>query len=263
MHASELIDLAALVALNGRSLIESNSRLDENAVHTYWSASRCRLDRWGRSLRAATTQAAEDDDSPSQAGELWEEIVVSEVLTRIVGAFFVAHDQRHNREEVGPIGRNVLHGHVDARRRAVRQIDAAVREGQLTAAPCSELHARAARWSDVLLAYLMPLGSIEEFAFDVERAREFAFDASEHTGSAPQQVANAFLRTSLRLALQPLYNAAGYSGDLNSQIACGLAGCFESHEFASFGQLKSAWLERMVRATDDTIMMVENLIATE
>jgi hypothetical protein len=260
MHASEQVDLAALVALGGRRLIDTHDRLDENALHTYWSASRCRLDRWGRSLRAV---GSESIDSPPHTGELWEEILVGEIPTRIVSAFFVAHDQRYGRDEAGPIGRNVLYGHIDARRRAIGQIDAAMQSGDLSATQCSELYARAARWNDVLLAYLMPLGKVEEFAVDVTRARDFAFDASEHSGDAQQQVATAFLRTSLRLALQPIFNATGFSGDLNAQIACGLAGCFQSDEFASFGHLNSAWLHRMERAADDTIMMVEDLMAAE
>jgi hypothetical protein len=261
MHASELVDLAALIALGAPALLESHPRLDENALHTYWSASRCRLDRWGRALRVVNDSTDDSQGGASQRGELWEEIVVSEIPARIVAAFLVAHDQRHHRDEAGPIGRNVLCGHLDARRRAVEQIDRALGRHEPSAGQCSELTARTARWSDVLLAYMLPLGNVDEFAVDVGRAREFAFDASEHRTGGDARLATAFLRTSLRLALEPVHSVVGYSADLNSQIACGLAGCFHSAQFASFGHLDAAWMHRIQRVADDTILMVENLIS--
>ena len=52
MRAYELIELSALIAVNGQSFVEGQGRLSEASISQYWSVLRSRFDRWAQTLRA-------------------------------------------------------------------------------------------------------------------------------------------------------------------------------------------------------------------
>jgi hypothetical protein len=261
MLAIELVDLAALVALNSQPLVRENPRMVNDVIHSYWSASRCRLDRWGRGLRSAEQTLPLNSHLPREVSQLWHEILVAEIPTRMVAALFTAHDQFHQYEGVAPIGRNVLYGHIDARRRALWQIQTARKKEQLPNSDFTQLFARCSRWNDLLLGYILRHAPVGEFAFDIDRAREFSFDSESLTSEmVTNDVAVTFLRGSLRMGLTITEEQDGYSSDLNQQIAAAVMACFGPELFDSFGLLKSSWLRRMESMTDDTIALVENLM---
>ena len=51
MHVRDLVELAALVAVHSPVLIHGGGRVPKASIEDYWTASRCRLDRWTRLLR--------------------------------------------------------------------------------------------------------------------------------------------------------------------------------------------------------------------
>jgi len=50
MHAAELTELAALLAANGPALLAPDARIEPRRLDEYWTASKCRVDRWLRSV---------------------------------------------------------------------------------------------------------------------------------------------------------------------------------------------------------------------
>ena len=91
------------------------------ASEQYWSASKCRLDRWRRlltQLTAASEPAREAGDARLAAGApVLEEILTSELLTRIWTAAAAAYDAARSDQDLEPIARNIYSGHLDVRRR--------------------------------------------------------------------------------------------------------------------------------------------------
>lgn len=261
MIATELVDLAALIALNGRLLVLESERLVDDSLQTYWSASRCRLDRWGRGLRTSLEQAPPGDIATSTSWSLLEEIFASEILSRMTAAMFLAHDQFHHRDEAAVIGRNVLYGHIDSRRRALRYVQNLSEDVPWLANDVKSLFARCSCWNDLLLGYLLPhCEEVAEFAFDRERTQEFACDVDQHAvDGTTSDLTATFLRSSLRMALKAREDNQGFSPELNAQIASAVIGCFGPEMFDSFGLLKSTWQQRMERVTDDTISLVDQL----
>ena len=59
MHARDLAELAALVAIHSPLIVEGAGRVPHEASEQYWTASKCRLDRWMRWLRQLTAAAGE------------------------------------------------------------------------------------------------------------------------------------------------------------------------------------------------------------
>jgi hypothetical protein len=250
MHARELADLAASPAQFDKSL------------ETYWTASRCRLDRWSRELRrfSPILPSQLTATRPNAATRLVEEILVSEILTRCLAAVYFAHDHYHQRSEAEPIGRNVLAGHLDARRRALRLIVPATHLKRNEVDPIVPLQRRCECWTDLLLAYLLPLVPVEGFAPNAARAQDFAADARSHLSSASFSAATMMLTSGIRSSLEPLVSDESPNGDLNLQIAATVLAAFEPETFDSYGLLRSVWQERLQSVPDETLALLDNWI---
>ena len=92
MHPGELAELAALVATHGPALIHTGQWSSASSTEQYWISSRCRLDRWSRSLKAYSTQIESriQEVAPDRHDPDWqhirsviEEILSSQMLTRV------------------------------------------------------------------------------------------------------------------------------------------------------------------------------------
>lgn len=261
MPPRELIEVAGLVAFHGRALLASTARLNDDAVGAYWLASRCRIDRWGYALRGYGQTVRTRAANPSvRLVSLAEEIVVSEVLTRTVAALFHAHDRLHGRRESAPLGQNILAGHREAVDR-LHVVTAAWWSHEATCRRALEsLERRCERWTDLLLGYLHEKCDVREFAFDSQRMYDFATD---HASSRPQsqsELCGNLLIASLRAAFTDV--AGGTTNDdLHAQIAGAALGCFGSEAFDSFGLLRSTWLDRMQRTSEETDALISELYA--
>ncbi|MEM6798025.1 MAG: hypothetical protein AAF589_00795 [Planctomycetota bacterium] len=283
MQARDLIETAATLCHGAQPLLDDSPRLCQRALAEYWAASRCRLDEWGRRLSAlahhprtpskSTTKSTPAiGDAAGDLATLAEDILLSQTLTRAVAALTVAHDRRHDASESGPIGRNVLAGHDETVSRVRALADAWWRPASSRAARLRLITARTERWTDLLLAYVLPLcgtpgdrspsGHAVEFTFDPTRAQEFAYDAQTHAGLASSEhllraaIREAFATTNSReepLGVEPFHR----------RIAGAAIGMFGPEAFDSYGLLRGTWIARIERVADDTVGMVEDLFNDE
>ena len=118
MHVRELVEVAGLIALNGPQFIAAAPAPSASFLEQYWSASRCRAENWNRVLK---DQAVVDDllDRWLEIRATFDEIFVSELLTRVWTAVVVARDRLLGTDSAEPIARNVLATHMEARNRAL------------------------------------------------------------------------------------------------------------------------------------------------
>jgi hypothetical protein len=261
MHVRDLAELAALVCIHHRHLASASPTSVDDSLESYWIASRCRLDRWCRSLRHLTQTTTLQPARPWSPGatRLVEEIFVSEILTRSVAAVLSAHDQYHHRSESEPVGRNVLAGHLDARRRALRILASPAHAGSAHAEALGALVRRCDRWSDLLLAYLVPTVPVDQYAADPARVQDFALDARSHaesTAAATDRGATTMLLAGVQMSFQGLTDGDAANADLNVAIAAAVIGCFGPEFFDSHGLLRSAWLERLQAVPDETLALI-------
>ncbi len=168
-----------------------------------------------------------------------------------------AHDAYHHRSESEPVGRNVLAGHLDARRRALRILASPAHAGSQHAESLGALVRRCDRWSDLLLAYLVPEVNVDHYVADPARVADFALDARRHVPSADaQRGTTSVLLASLRMSFDDLADNHGTNVDLNVAIAAAVIGCFGAEFFDSFGLLRSAWLDRLQATPDETLALI-------
>jgi hypothetical protein len=271
MHCRDLVELAALVAVHGGTLVR-RGRISESALEDYWTASKARLDRWTKSLKNydQTQQTTGELTSDAALILAWrdvrpvlEEILTSEVLTRVWTGIACAYDRRNASRGIEPIARSVYGGHLEARNRALNLMVYGRGFNTQEAVELNRLRRRSERWCDMLLGYVITDQPVEEFAFEPQRTREFARDIRDELNRPVSPLGWQLVLSSLRTAFQQGMSQESPNAALNEQISAAILSCFQSELFDSTGMLQSLWMERINHVTSDTEGMLEELLSLE
>lgn len=264
MQARELIELAALVAVHSPLIVQGAGDVAQSASEQYWTASKCRLDRWLRILKQLTAAAEQPPLPPTlswpRVRPILEEILASELLTRIWTATSAAYDQARGDQNLEPVARNILGGHLEARRRLL----GILADGRAIELPhavdLNRFRRRVERWGDMLLAHLADAVEIEEFAFEPDRARDFASDLDRTATQSERRFTCQLVLASIRASFVSGLSERSPNVDLNRRIGSAILLAFRDELFDSTGLVKSLWLERITRTANDTEVMIEELL---
>ena len=267
MHVRELAQLAAVVAVQAPGFARLGAIVPQAAIEQYWVASKCRIDRWVRLLKRMADAA---DQWPKPAALAWprvlpalEEILVSELLSRLWTSAAVAHDENRSDENLAPIARNIWLSHLDARRRLLQfMADGKAIEPE-QAEPLDRLRRRIERWNDMLLAHLSPLIDTSEFAYEAPRARDFADDLAPNATAEERQLACQIVQASLAASLGDSLHDRSPNADLNRKIGAAILACLPSDLLSAGAVANSLWLERMTRTATGAQEMIDELVRLE
>jgi hypothetical protein len=265
MHARELVELASILSAQGPTLIRGAPQLSSHGVQQYWTAAKCRLDRWARNLKSFAADATQVDATtvrvqwPYVRGVL-EEILTGEVLTRVWTAVLCLYDRQHGGNEFESLARSIMIGHMEARHRVLMLLVRGPGVDAEGAVKLNHLRRRAERWTDLLVGHLARYGDVAELAIDAQRAVEFSRDLEFQTDQEGGRQAWPLLQASLRAAFQRGLAAVSPNEDLNAQIASAILSCFPADLFDSTGLFRSLWLYRMSNVTSDVQGMIETLV---
>jgi hypothetical protein len=262
MHSREILELAALASCHGPLLFIPGQPVSADALHRYWAASKCRMDRWSRSLKTADRGPPR---SAAQVGSLYsvvEEILASEVLTRVWTAVLAGHDRIMGRQEAEIIALSVFSAHLEARRRALKLLVEGPGIDAYESLQLNRLRRRAERWSDLLVGHLATGADVCEFAVLPERAAQFAAELKA-TGTGANETAWRLTMASLRAAFRQGLTSHAPNSDSNDQIAAAILACFSSESFLSTGLFPNAWTMRLLGTAVDAQVRIEELFADE
>lgn len=232
---------------------------------TYWTASRIRLQRWVAALKMFEQDFAcpKHDHDPWPALEIVvQEILISEMLTRVWSATVVNHDWYHQKDEMHGLAHSVHVSHVEAKSRAIRILLNGRADNEPAFDRMNSLRRRIERWTDMFLGQL-PQGERScVFGFDRNRVIDFNREQRETLGpefmTRQKVLAASFAADILREQIPYAANP-----DLNQEIAAGILACFPPDRFDSYGLPKSVrtiWLEK---SQSDTQLLVDHLAEFE
>jgi len=268
MHARELVELAAIVSAQGPVLIHGGGAICASGVEKYWTASKCRLDRWARSLKRLSTESVKATSEWRR--ERWpefrsvlEEILTGEVLTRVFAAVMCAHDRQRRIEDAAPLTRSIMIGHMEARMRVLRHLVRGPGIRTEEALKLNQLRRRVERWTDLLVGYLADEVDVRQFAVDPDRASDFAEDLRHQNRLTGGRHAWPLLQASLRAAFGQGLSPTSPNADLNDEIGEGVLSCFRPELFDSTGTLHSPWMVRLTKGTADVQGMLGDLLSSE
>lgn len=262
MQAGALVELAGVVAVHGRQFVRGQGRLSRAGVRDYWVASKTRFDRWMSSMNRYRHLRALRPAQWRNAAAVIEEIFATEILTRVWTATACECDRRHGGSEASPLVRSTLLGHMDARNRALRFLSRIGEQRQM-AVEANRVRSRSERWTDLLLAHLLPDCSVDGYAFQAGRTLDFANDLPDARRGIGGEEPTGLLQASLRAAFAAC-KLRTENADLNERIAAGVGACFGAEQLESISSFRSIWMQRLSFTADDATNLVEELLmATE
>ncbi len=264
MHASQLAELGSWIAAHSGSFAYGQKTQALDASNEYWTASKCRLQRWITALKMFEKDIANPspDHDPWPALEvIVQEILISEFLTRIWAATVLLHDAYQGTDELQGLANSTFVSHIEARNRAVRLLLAGQGSNEDVFDRFNVLRRKMERWTDLFLSQIPNLEIARKFAFDQNRVADFFSEKPEQQDQASlrrQQVLMASFKAEMTGLNEFAANPA-----FNRQIASGILACFPSDRFDSTGLPKSARMLWLEKAQDDTQALVNELFEFE
>lgn len=266
MHASQLVDLAAVLALHGPSLLYQQNLVSEEVMQTYWIANRARFDQWHRRLGMHREHELGNDhhalvqwwqDNPGLA----DEILLSEPLARVFAAIGMALDLACEIEEISPITQSVYVSHLEARKRVLEIIVSDRRMPLGEAVRLNRLRSTIERWTDTLLGYLMTQAGDCTLAlgFDQARIRAFSEDARQMPVGSARETTCWLLSAAMRDAVVRQSRSEAAFANENHKVADSVLMSLRPDLFDSVGVLKSLWLHRLEKGAEQTDRVLKQL----
>lgn len=266
MHAREHVQIAAYLAVHAPAYLRGKPLHSPTALEQFWIASKCRLDRWG--IRLKTHSQLLETGSALDLPRFWnaarpviEEILVSDILTRVWISVSVAHDRIQRKNIAEPVARSVFLGHMEARNRALNLLLHGRGLEATMMVPLNRLRRRTERWTDMLLGYIASETDVNSFGYDQARVREFGDDIRGERNATSKNASWVMLLDSAVEAFGTQLIQEPANADLNRGIAGAVMTCFGSELFGQNTLINPMWESRIVHLADDAQLMVDQLLS--
>jgi hypothetical protein len=179
LTVKSLAEVAWLVARVGRRMIEDEAEPSSTALQSFWQSTR-RLQRyWDETIEV---------DLGSPAGrtrfeETATQLFATELLVRVWATILGCIDKRTGRQDLTRIASNSVNGLLQIRHRLLSHL-LTQNVPAAWAADLDRVRRRCDRWTDLLIGNLVGQSECFQFAFDPDRARDFAVESLESDSSS-------------------------------------------------------------------------------
>ena len=268
MRLPDLVELTSLLAANGDLFIENVPRVSAEAIEDYWTASRCRVERWRCDFHRAhdllPQVAGHDRDNLLSLIEgVVVDVLATELLARIWSALAIGWESHRNGDDVTPVVRSAFLAHLESRNQILHFMAGSQNRPERAIERWNRLRRSAERTTDILLAGLpITSGSAGAFAHDVKRYRAAhdswqaqEFDSTTRRGIG--LVAGAFISQ-----LEQQFPTVRGSVDLNGRIAASILRCLQAEMFQAIGQIQSLWQLRLYSSVSVVELMLSEATAS-
>ena len=264
MNARILAEIGSWVAIHAGGFVNGIEPQPALAAKEYWVGSKCRLQRWASALKMF-----EHDLSSGEGHNPWhaievvvQEILVSELLTRVWSTAMITHDTMTGGDELYGLAHGIHIGHVEAKNRALRIMLKGQASNEKEFDRLNKLRRRIERWTDLFLAQMPVCEQASCFGFDAARVHDFRRENTSYT-VGQLRARQAILCASMDQDLSECLIRYPANPVLNRQIASGVIACFPTDRFDSLGLPKSARLLWIENAQNDTQVLMDQLLGFE
>ena len=265
MHCVLTADLAAIMSQHGPAILHGSDRVPAEAVSQYWSASRNRLELWHQAM--ARYRSAEDSGNTLRLRTWWkehagvmEEVLVTEMLTRVVAAIAAGLDTVQHVDEISPVTHAVFLSHLEARNR-VQQIMLFGRGNSVTdAVRLNRLRAVVERWTDTMIGRVsIELPELTKYGINVDRAKQYASEAREYSVGVAARTTTWLMNAAMNDTLRRRTSKHTSLPGANHAVASSVVMMLRPDLFDSVGALKSLWLHRLSSTTGQANRVLDEL----
>ena len=222
LNVRHLAELAGVLSVHSLSIVESPSPFALDRVEGFREACRKRTGVWFsrmQDLEMSSLCWSRLYGNRDARSRLIEEILVSELLTRMVSGLLAAHGQLHDENNLCRIAGDLFHDAQKARRLALRQM---LEMADAESADVRELDRRrrsSERWTDLVLGPLQSRFAIKQFTFDAGRSREFGQAILPHLASGTAgKIISAGIGVAFPASLEGVPSHAGLHRDVAAAI---------------------------------------------
>ncbi|TWT98960.1 hypothetical protein Pla100_21260 [Neorhodopirellula pilleata] len=266
MHVVQLAELAAVLTHHGPAILYRHAAVPPEAINGYWTASRLRIDLWNQSLARFTRAKASGNHYrmrcwwQDHTGVL-EEVLASEVLTRVVAALADGIDRAGNRDEFSPIAQAIHLSHLEVRNRVQEAIldrrGCAVQD----AVRLNKLRVVVERWIDALIGHLSGADpSLVRYGIDSSRTRAHAEEAGTMSTAPGRETIAWLTQASMTDGLRRIIAKTPSLPHANREVANSAMMILRPDLFDSVGVLKSLWVHRIQNDSDRTDQMIQDYL---
>jgi len=235
MHASRLAELGSWIAANSGALIYGSQDQPLLVASSYWMASKKRSQRWLTAIK----MFEKDIQNPQPNHDPWasleiviQEVIQSELLTRVWSATVLSHDWYRSSDELRGLAHSTHLCHTEVKNRALRLMLACQDQHVETVERLNTMRLRIERWTDVFLGQLPFKDIAIQFAFDAKRVADFHSERQEALGTEMETRQRVFQAS---FASDLLRNQTRFPANPgpNQDIATGILACFPIDRFNS------------------------------
>ena len=247
MNVRHLAELAGILSVHALPIVESPGLGSAESFARLEEVFRRRSEAWAARMEGLCSGShlwsalyAEDPRGP-----LIEEILVSEILTRIAAALLAAHGQRQGDKPACRFAADLFNHHQSDRRLALVEMLEMADAHNTTVRTLDRVRRRAERWTDILLGPLSCRFAVAPLAFDSARSQEYGRTILPYlTSPAGSGLFAAGLHTAFPETLAGLPAHAGY----HRETAAAVLGLLPADLFEQDGGLHPLRTVRTLRA---------------
>ena len=219
----------------------------------------------------ARYRSAEQSGSAYQIRSWWrdhvvvmEEVLVTEMLTRVIAALATGMEAESEADEISPVTHAVHLTHMEARNR-VQQIMLFGRGNSVSdAVRLNRLRQGVERWTDAMIGRMsVRTKRAFKYANDRRRAAEFANEMRSYGQGPARNTAAWLMNTAMHDMLRRRSSEKAALPEANRAVAKSVMLMLRPDLFDSVGVLKSLWLHRLQIGSERTDRVLDELSAAD
>ena len=251
MHSIFLADLAAALSHDAETLRRDVEPFPCESLAGHWAAARTRTDLWQR-VFGRYRQCRRDGDWIAMRAwwdrytAVLEEILIGDILTRVVAALGAQVDRCRGTVEVTPVTEAILRSHLEVCTRVQRVMV----DGRGCSVPeavrLNRLRQGVERWADVWIGRMLDADRVGiEYAIRRERAEAYAEETRWEGIGSPRDTAHWLMRAAMVDMLGRRASPVASLPEANRKVCGTVLKMLGNGPFDGYGVLKSSRLNRL------------------
>lgn len=263
MHSVFSADLAALISHHGPAIIQRQIEIPPEALTQYWATSKSRFELWHQMMsHYRRYEKAGNADSMKrwwkEHSVVLEEVLVTEMLTRVVAALACGLEADAKEREISPVAEAVQTSHLEARNR-VQQVMLFGRGNSVhDIVRLNRLRQGIERWTDAMIGRMSSSSPMMlRYAIDPSRAAEYAHEMRSYGEGAARKTAAWLMNAAMHDLIRRRTSPTAALPKANRMVAQSVTKMLRPELFDDVGVMKSLWLQRLETGSDHTDQLMK------
>lgn len=245
LNVKSLAEVAWLASQVGRRMIAAQSPPTAPTLREFWQSTRALQQHWDELLDSL----APSDIATPQFKEVATQLFTTEMLVRVWATILGRIDQNTGGNDLTRIVANAVSGLLRIRNRLVTLL-LSPSVPAAWGADLDRLRRRCDRWTDLLIGTICGRDEFFQFAFNPDRARDFA-EESREAGSSTSHPVELLVAAGVRLSFLGQLPEVAFNSPAFEQLIRAILGSLPTAAFEQDGSLRFQCLQNNAAVQDE------------